>query len=346
MKLRYNYSYRYFYTAIVLVLGFFSVLFLLSRSDRTFADDSSDNGIVSDMHYVTIFVDKDSLTIKTDARTVADAVNRAGIELDSSDKTEPALDEEINSDNYNINIYRAHPVIVIDGAKKKFLMTASYDSKTIAMEAGVTVYDGDEIKTKEENASLLEAGASTVYEISRNGGVEITEQEDIPYEEISQKDSMLDAGQTKLIQVGELGRKVKKYKVTKKDGVEISRELISEEVIKQPVARITAVGMHANIPSDWESCANYARQAGVSENDLYVALTIIYKESGCHYNSTNKSSGAYGIPQALPGNKMASAGSDWETNPVTQIKWMIGYVNSRYGGWNQAWDYWQQHHWY
>lgn len=43
-------------------------------------------------------------------------------------------------------------------------------------------------------------------------------------------------------------------------------------------------------------------------------------------------SGAYGLPQALPGSKMASAGADWATNPITQIKWMYGYVNSRYGG--------------
>ena len=43
-------------------------------------------------------------------------------------------------------------------------------------------------------------------------------------------------------------------------------------------------------------------------------------------------SGAYGLPQALPGHKMASAGADWATNPKTQIRWMRGYVNSRYGG--------------
>ena len=43
-------------------------------------------------------------------------------------------------------------------------------------------------------------------------------------------------------------------------------------------------------------------------------------------------SGAYGIPQALPGDKMASAGADWQSNPVTQVRWMIGYVNSTYGG--------------
>lgn len=70
------------------------------------------------------------------------------------------------------------------------------------------------------------------------------------------------------------------------------------------------------------------------------------RESGCRVNARNASSGAYGIPQALPGNKMASAGADWETNPITQLKWMDGYVKSRYGSWAGAVSFWNQHHWY
>jgi hypothetical protein len=58
---------------------------------------------------------------------------------------------------------------------------------------------------------------------------------------------------------------------------------------------------------------------------------IIMRESGGNVHAMNPS-GAYGIPQALPGDKMASAGADWQSNPVTQVRWMIGYVNSTYGG--------------
>jgi hypothetical protein len=60
------------------------------------------------------------------------------------------------------------------------------------------------------------------------------------------------------------------------------------------------------------------------------------QESGWRYNAEN-ASGAYGIPQALPGSKMASAGSDWLTNPATQIKWGLGYIQSRYGNPCGAW---------
>ncbi|MFJ6212732.1 transglycosylase SLT domain-containing protein [Streptomyces sp. NPDC092296] len=73
---------------------------------------------------------------------------------------------------------------------------------------------------------------------------------------------------------------------------------------------------------------------------------IITRESGWSYTATNPSSGAYGLVQALPGSKMASAGADWRTNPATQIKWGVSYMNSRYGSPCGAWAYWQVHHSY
>jgi hypothetical protein len=71
-------------------------------------------------------------------------------------------------------------------------------------------------------------------------------------------------------------------------------------------------------------------------------------ESGWRWNADNPSSAAYGIPQALPGRKMASAGSDWATNPLTQIKWGLGYIEASYGNPCNAWATWQSRypHWY
>ncbi|MGH8889768.1 MAG: hypothetical protein ACRDV3_08410 [Acidothermaceae bacterium] len=57
----------------------------------------------------------------------------------------------------------------------------------------------------------------------------------------------------------------------------------------------------------------------------------------------NTRSGAYGIPQALPASKMASAGADWRTNPVTQIVWGLSYISARYGTPCGAWSYWVRH---
>jgi hypothetical protein len=70
------------------------------------------------------------------------------------------------------------------------------------------------------------------------------------------------------------------------------------------------------------------------------------RESGWRYNAYNASSGAYGIPQSLPGSKMASAGADWETNPATQITWGLGYITGRYSTPCGAWAHSESDGWY
>jgi hypothetical protein len=70
------------------------------------------------------------------------------------------------------------------------------------------------------------------------------------------------------------------------------------------------------------------------------------RESKFQTTIRNIRSGAYGIPQALPASRMASAGADWRTNPVTQIQWGLSYISTRYGTGCNAWAHWQHHGWY
>ncbi len=88
---------------------------------------------------------------------------------------------------------------------------------------------------------------------------------------------------------------------------------------------------------------DYLISNGYSEADFTAANFIISHESGWSPTATNPSSGAYGLPQALPGSKMASAGADWQTNYQTQFKWFVNYCNSRYGFISGAYAYWQAH---
>ena len=83
-----------------------------------------------------------------------------------------------------------------------------------------------------------------------------------------------------------------------------------------------------------------------NEAQFQCFSNIVSHESGWNPSATNASSGAYGLVQALPGSKMASAGADWKTNPTTQIKWGVDYMNSRYGSPCAAWTFWQANHWY
>lgn len=88
-----------------------------------------------------------------------------------------------------------------------------------------------------------------------------------------------------------------------------------------------------------------ARQL-VPSGQFQCFSNIVDHESDWNYKAVNPSSGAYGMFQALPGSKMSSVGADWRTNPATQIKWGLNYMNDRYGSPCDAWSFWQANHWY
>jgi hypothetical protein len=89
----------------------------------------------------------------------------------------------------------------------------------------------------------------------------------------------------------------------------------------------------------------YARTTLGSEQFRCID-NIFQRESHWNPLAHNRTSGAHGIPQAVPGSKMRSAGKDWYSNPVTQTKWGIRYVNRRYGSACNAWAFWQRNGWY
>lgn len=85
---------------------------------------------------------------------------------------------------------------------------------------------------------------------------------------------------------------------------------------------------------------------GFSSDQFSCLDSLWTKESGWNVYADNPSSSAYGIPQALPGSKMASAGPDWADNPATQIRWGLGYIAERYGSPCGAWGHSQSNGWY
>ncbi|MGH3321253.1 MAG: transglycosylase SLT domain-containing protein [Streptosporangiaceae bacterium] len=82
---------------------------------------------------------------------------------------------------------------------------------------------------------------------------------------------------------------------------------------------------------------------GWSDSEFTCLDQLWEHESGWNPHASNPSTGAYGIPQALPGSKMASAGSDWEDNPRTQIEWGLGYISDRYGTPCGAWSHFESY---
>jgi hypothetical protein len=85
---------------------------------------------------------------------------------------------------------------------------------------------------------------------------------------------------------------------------------------------------------------------GWGDDQFSCLVSLWNKESGWNYQAYNAGSGAFGIPQALPGSKMSSAGADWQSNATTQISWGLGYISGRYGHPCGAWSHSQATGWY
>jgi len=113
-------------------------------------------------------------------------------------------------------------------------------------------------------------------------------------------------------------------------------------VVKQPAQTQPAkVAQTAPRPSVTGSCNDWIDQSNIS--DKATAKQLIGKESGCNPLAVNPSSGACGIPQALPCSKLGPVNADGTSavDPVTQLNWMQNYVISRYGSWSSAMSFWQ-----
>jgi hypothetical protein len=94
------------------------------------------------------------------------------------------------------------------------------------------------------------------------------------------------------------------------------------------------------------AAAMAAERYGWRAGEFSCLNALWSRESGWDVNATNPSSGAYGIPQALPGSKMGAFGGDWRTNPVTQIEWGLDYIDGRYGSPCGAWNTFKSQGWY
>ena len=122
-----------------------------------------------------------------------------------------------------------------------------------------------------------------------------------------------------------------------------------------PVTQVTKVGTQelpdpsvvAVAPGTAQALGKQLAAArGWGDDQFACLLSLWNQESGWRVNAANQSSGAYGIPQALPGSKMASAGADWQTNPATQITWGLDYIGGRYGNPCGAWAHHEAKDWY
>ncbi|MEU5091184.1 transglycosylase SLT domain-containing protein [Streptomyces sp. NPDC021356] len=137
--------------------------------------------------------------------------------------------------------------------------------------------------------------------------------------------------------------------IAKKEAAEkeakAAKEAKEREELKKATTRSTRDASSFPVQSSYTvaQVQAIARQI-VPSGQFQCFSNIVNNESTWNYQAVNPSSGAYGLVQALPAGKMSSAGADWRTNPATQIKWGLNYMNVRYGSPCDAWAYWQANH--
>ncbi|MDX5318838.1 MAG: G5 domain-containing protein [Actinomycetes bacterium] len=177
-------------------------------------------------------------------------------------------------------------------------------------------------------------------------------------------DSLLE-GTEKVTTEGVDGVASHTYRVTMVDGVEVSREILVSAVATERVDEVVSVGTREPAPAPAARPSYSAPVTGPVSPGSNRALgqsmaaargwtgsqwscldALWQRESGWNHLAMNPSSGAYGIPQSLPGSKMATVAADWRTNPATQITWGLNYIAGRYGTPCGAWAHSQAVNWY
>jgi resuscitation-promoting factor RpfB len=241
---------------------------------------------------------------------------------------------------------------VHDGRTEKLTTT---DTTVGQLLADLSVVVGPEDRLTPSTGAVLRANGTIV--LKRISRATITQTAPIPFKVTNQDDSSLKSGQTKVITPGKKGLAEITYAVVYVDGKIVGRTKLKSVVVQAPTSQVRKVGTK-------ESAPNVSHVASVSPGSAQAIAQKLLKARGwggdqfdclvtlwnheSHWNThAANPSGAYGIPQALPGSKMASAGADWQDSAETQIKWGLGYISSRYGTPCGAWSQWQsQGGWY
>lgn len=242
--------------------------------------------------------------------------------------------------------------VVVDGETREITTTAGSLGEALR-EAGIVVGEHDVV-----TASLGAAvPADQTVEVLRASAEHVTEETVDKHGVVEKKDDSLPEGERKVETKGVDGVTTSTYRVVSAGGEEVSRELVATVVSSAKVDEVVLVGTKPKVAEAPAPAASYSgdpraigRQLAAARGwgaDQFQCLDSLWtRESNWSVTADNPTSSAYGIPQALPGSKMASAGADWATNPATQITWGLGYIADRYGTPCGAWGHSQSVGWY
>ncbi|MEV0951461.1 ubiquitin-like domain-containing protein [Promicromonospora sp. NPDC050249] len=301
--------------------------------------------VVRTSREVTVELDGQVMTLRTTAGTVGELLAALGPRGDGALAT-ASRTTRLDRDPVRFSTVK-QVNIAVDGSVLEFHTTQS-TVRGLFSEAGIALADADVTSVPLDAAAV----DGMVVMVSRDASSSRTVTEVLPFETETIEDPSLPEGYESIRTAGVAGEVKVTYAVKTVGGAVVERTEVGRKVTRKPVNEEVVVGTMdvATAPVDPGS-ARALGQAMAAERgwgaDEFSCLDQLWeKESGWRWNADNPSSSAYGIAQANPGSKMATVGSDWLTNPATQIEWGLGYISGRYGTPCGAWAHSVEIGWY
>jgi uncharacterized protein YabE (DUF348 family) len=285
-------------------------------------------------------VDGTTTQVWTTAPTVADALAQLG--YSTADFTSVSRARRLPLTPTDISVRTPKLVTVRHDGKNQAVTTTDATVAQLLSDMSITM--GPQDKLSVPTTQGVRSGEVIV--LKRVKTVSQVATVNVPYKVSKQSDSSMANGTTKVVKAGKNGTARVTYAVVYVDGKYAGRTTIKTVTLKAPVTAVEKVGTKPAIVTSPDAAHQIARTLllarGWGQDQMNCLGPLWGKESAWRVTAGNPS-GAYGIPQALPGTKMAKYGSDWRTSAKTQIEWGLAYIASRYGNPCNAWHAWNAH---
>ncbi len=328
---------------------------LVAPSEKSHVADGS-RIVLRRGRLLNLDVDGKRIQVWTTEPTVSEALRALGYA--ANDFVSVSRSRRLPLHPTDISIRTPHVVQILHDGVTDQITTTDPTVGALLTDLGLTLGADDRV------SAPMTAGLhdGEVIRLQRVGKKLVTQTQQIKYGTTKKDDSTLAKGATKVITSGKNGSARVTYALVYVDGKLAGKTKVKSVTVTKPRTQVLSIGTKkvkngtesapntpsAPAPSPGSSKAiakELLAKRGWGDNQYSCLVQMWDRESGWSTHAANPS-GAYGIPQALPGSKMSSAGPDWQNSATTQIKWGIGYIAARYSTPCGAWSFWQGHNYY
>ena len=302
--------------------------------------------VLSRGHLLRLSVNGQVREVWVNADSVAEALGQLG--YSSRDLVSVSRSKRLDSGVTNLALTSPKWLTFVRRGVRTTVLSAGPTVRQAAIDGGIVLGPNDQLSVP-AGSPITSNEVIKIQQVSYRTSVV---QVDVPYATVRTNDPNSYTGTSSVTTAGQDGVSRITYQLVYLDGKLSGRVPAWTTVLSPVVNQQISVGtktapVGSTVPSGdaQQIAAGMVAAHGWGSDQFSCLVSLWNKESGWRTDASN-SSGAYGIPQALPGSKMASAGSDWQTNPATQISWGLGYIAGVYGTPCSAWAHSQQYNWY